>query len=205
MPDPAAFVADCYRLVAPGGMLILSTLNRTPRAFLLGIIGAEYVLRWLPRGTHDWKRFLRPSELAGLLRAQGGAIGDGHGDCLFTADRAFQFKATRSGRELSYLCHALKSPAGLAAKKKSSGRQSPLAATALFRTEENSRPQQMSQRPPDLVIPAARRAHINMHEIAFGIISHTTSMQTQRHSVQHMQRHAGNMNIHRLPLHMIGM
>lgn len=69
--DPAAFLATCAGLVAPGGMLVASTLNRTPKAFALAIVGAEYVMRWLPRGTHDWKKFLRPSELVRGLAAGG--------------------------------------------------------------------------------------------------------------------------------------
>jgi len=66
--DPAAFVAACARLVAPGGLLVLSTINRTPKAFALAIIGAEYVLRLLPVGTHDYSKFLTPAELAEALR-----------------------------------------------------------------------------------------------------------------------------------------
>ncbi|MGQ0677712.1 MAG: bifunctional 2-polyprenyl-6-hydroxyphenol methylase/3-demethylubiquinol 3-O-methyltransferase UbiG [Rhodospirillales bacterium] len=69
--DRRAFVADCAGLVAPGGVLILATLNRTAKSFLFGVVAAEYVLRWLPRGTHDWRRFVRPSELAADLRAAG--------------------------------------------------------------------------------------------------------------------------------------
>lgn len=69
--DPPGFVETCARLVAPGGALILSTLNRTPKSFLLGIVGAEYLLRWLPPGTHDWRRFLKPSELSDHVRYAG--------------------------------------------------------------------------------------------------------------------------------------
>ncbi len=69
--EAAAFLAACGALVKPGGAMVLATLNRTPKAFALAIVGAEYVLGWLPRGTHDWRRFLRPSELAALLRRQG--------------------------------------------------------------------------------------------------------------------------------------
>ncbi len=69
--DVELFVASCAALLAPGGVLFLATLNRTPKSFALAIVGAEYVLRWLPRGTHDWRRFLRPSELAAAVRAQG--------------------------------------------------------------------------------------------------------------------------------------
>lgn len=69
--DPDAFLGAAARLVAPGGALILSTLNRTARGFMLGIVAAELVLRWVPRGTHDWRRFRRPSELAPALRRHG--------------------------------------------------------------------------------------------------------------------------------------
>jgi 2-polyprenyl-6-hydroxyphenyl methylase/3-demethylubiquinone-9 3-methyltransferase len=72
--DPAAFLRTCARLVAPGGLLVVSTLNRTPKAFALAIVGAEYVLGWLPRGTHDWSKFLKPEEVAAPLREQGLAI-----------------------------------------------------------------------------------------------------------------------------------
>lgn len=71
VPDTDAFLATSTQLVAPGGALILSTLNRTSRAFLLGIVAAEHVLRWVPAGTHDWRRFQRPSELAKALRRNG--------------------------------------------------------------------------------------------------------------------------------------
>ena len=66
--NPEAFVQSCAQLVKPGGLIIFSTLNRTPKAFALGIVAAEYVLRWVPRGTHSWKKFIKPSELARLAR-----------------------------------------------------------------------------------------------------------------------------------------
>jgi 2-polyprenyl-6-hydroxyphenyl methylase/3-demethylubiquinone-9 3-methyltransferase len=72
--DPALFLAAAGKLVRPGGALVLSTINRTAKAFLLAIVGAEYVMRWLPRGTHRWDRFRRPSELARELRLSGLAI-----------------------------------------------------------------------------------------------------------------------------------
>ncbi|MEZ5667515.1 MAG: bifunctional 2-polyprenyl-6-hydroxyphenol methylase/3-demethylubiquinol 3-O-methyltransferase UbiG [Alphaproteobacteria bacterium] len=74
--DVAAFLAACAALVGPGGVVVLSTMNRTARAFAMAIVGAEYVLRWLPRGTHDWRRFVKPSELARQLRASGLALTD---------------------------------------------------------------------------------------------------------------------------------
>ncbi|HUB95014.1 MAG TPA: bifunctional 2-polyprenyl-6-hydroxyphenol methylase/3-demethylubiquinol 3-O-methyltransferase UbiG [Stellaceae bacterium] len=69
--DVPLFVAACARLLRPGGAFLASTINRTPRSFVLAIAGAEYVLRWLPRGTHRWDRFLRPSEVAAALRGNG--------------------------------------------------------------------------------------------------------------------------------------
>ena len=69
VPDPAAIVAACATLLKPGGQLFLSTLNRTPAAFALAIVGAEYVARLLPKGTHHYQDFIKPSELAAWLRA----------------------------------------------------------------------------------------------------------------------------------------
>jgi len=69
--DPFAFLSDCGTLVAPGGQIFAATLNRTAKAFALAIVGGEYVLRWLPRGTHNWRKFLRPSELVAGLEAGG--------------------------------------------------------------------------------------------------------------------------------------
>jgi 2-polyprenyl-6-hydroxyphenyl methylase/3-demethylubiquinone-9 3-methyltransferase len=65
--DPGEYLRTCARLLAPGGIMIVATLNRTPQAFALAVVGAEYVLRWLPRGTHDWNKFLKPEELRGFL------------------------------------------------------------------------------------------------------------------------------------------
>ena len=69
--DPVRFIGCVGMLVKSGGVFIAATLNRTPRSFALAIIGAEYVLRWLPRGTHDWRKFIRPSELVLGLRRHG--------------------------------------------------------------------------------------------------------------------------------------
>jgi 2-polyprenyl-6-hydroxyphenyl methylase/3-demethylubiquinone-9 3-methyltransferase len=71
VPDPAAFVRVLAGLLEPGGKLVLSTLNRTKRSWIVGKLGAEYVLRMLPVGTHDWNAFITPAELAGMLRAAG--------------------------------------------------------------------------------------------------------------------------------------
>jgi 2-polyprenyl-6-hydroxyphenyl methylase/3-demethylubiquinone-9 3-methyltransferase len=71
VPDPASVVSACSKLLRPGGWAFFSTLNRNPKAFLQAIIGAEYVLRLLPRGTHEYARFIRPSELARWCRDAG--------------------------------------------------------------------------------------------------------------------------------------
>ena len=71
VPDPGSVIAACARLLKPGGRLFLSTLNRTPAAFALAIVGAEYVARLLPTGTHQYRDFIKPSELAAWLRAAG--------------------------------------------------------------------------------------------------------------------------------------
>ncbi len=71
VPDPASILAACARLLKPGGRLVVSTLNRTPAAFALAIVGAEYIARVLPTGTHQYRDFIRPSELAAWLRAAG--------------------------------------------------------------------------------------------------------------------------------------
>ncbi len=71
VPNPASVVAACARLVKPGGQVFLSTLNRNPKAYLLAVVGAEYVLRLLPRGTHDYARFIKPSELARWAKTVG--------------------------------------------------------------------------------------------------------------------------------------
>jgi 2-polyprenyl-6-hydroxyphenyl methylase/3-demethylubiquinone-9 3-methyltransferase len=71
VPDPAQTVAACATLVKPGGRVFFSTLNRNLKSYLMAVVGAEYVLRLLPRGTHDYEKFIKPSELAGYARAAG--------------------------------------------------------------------------------------------------------------------------------------
>ena len=76
VPDQAAFLSTCASLVGSRGAMVLATLNRTFRSFALGIVAAEYVLGWLPRGTHQWQRFIRPAEAARPLRRAGLRIAD---------------------------------------------------------------------------------------------------------------------------------
>ena len=69
--DPLAYLTACRTLLKPGGLHICSTLNRTPKSFAMAIVGAEYVMRWLPKGTHEWGKFITPEELFDLLRKAG--------------------------------------------------------------------------------------------------------------------------------------
>ena len=69
--DPAAYLAACAQLLKPGGLMIASTLNRNAKSYLFAIVGAEQVMRWLPKGTHDWRKFITPDELYDLIRKAG--------------------------------------------------------------------------------------------------------------------------------------
>ncbi len=74
--DPGLFVRSCAALVKPGGLMLLATINRTLKSYAFAIVGAEYVLRWLPQGTHHWDKFIRPAELARFLRSAGMSLED---------------------------------------------------------------------------------------------------------------------------------
>jgi 2-polyprenyl-6-hydroxyphenyl methylase/3-demethylubiquinone-9 3-methyltransferase len=74
VPDPASIVRASFDLLKPGGQAFFSTINRNPKAYLLAVVGAEYVMRLLPRGTHDYAKFLRPAELAAACREAGLAV-----------------------------------------------------------------------------------------------------------------------------------
>ncbi|HZW17670.1 MAG TPA: bifunctional 2-polyprenyl-6-hydroxyphenol methylase/3-demethylubiquinol 3-O-methyltransferase UbiG [Luteimonas sp.] len=105
VPDPGAILSACATLLRPGGQLFVSTLNRTPAAFALAIVGAEYVARLLPRGTHQYRDFIRPSELGAWLRESGLQLEDVSG-LVYEPWRA---AARLSGRtEVNYLACALK-------------------------------------------------------------------------------------------------
>ncbi len=69
--DPEQLMKECSELVKPNGIMIVATINRTLRSFALAIVGAEYVLKWLPKGTHDWRRFLRPDEIRSMIESRG--------------------------------------------------------------------------------------------------------------------------------------
>jgi 2-polyprenyl-6-hydroxyphenyl methylase/3-demethylubiquinone-9 3-methyltransferase len=71
VPDPASIVASCAKLVKPGGYVFFSTLNRSPKSYLFAVLGAEYLLQMLPKGTHDYTKFIKPAELAAAIRQAG--------------------------------------------------------------------------------------------------------------------------------------
>jgi 2-polyprenyl-6-hydroxyphenyl methylase/3-demethylubiquinone-9 3-methyltransferase len=91
--DVPLFLESVAKLVKPGGMLVMSTLNRTIKAYGLAIIGAEYVLRWLPRGTHDWKKFLKPHEIALPLQREGLTLVEMQGLVLNPLSRIWEMSA----------------------------------------------------------------------------------------------------------------
>ncbi len=93
VPDPEGFVGLAASLVRPGGVLALSTLNRTAKSFALAILGAEYLLRWLPRGTHSWRRFLKPSEVGRMLRRTGFTVTEAAGIVYNPLDRGWRLSA----------------------------------------------------------------------------------------------------------------
>lgn len=88
------FVDEVVGLCKPGGLVIFSTLNRTPKSFALGIVAAEYILRWVPRGTHSWKKFVRPAELGAALRCAGAKPKDVKGLVLNPFKNEFEISVT---------------------------------------------------------------------------------------------------------------
>jgi 2-polyprenyl-6-hydroxyphenyl methylase/3-demethylubiquinone-9 3-methyltransferase len=93
VPQPASTVAACAALAKPGGLVVFSTINRNPKAYMLAVIGAEYVLRLLPRGTHDYARFIKPSELAGFARQAGLEADDVTGMAYNPLTRSYRLEA----------------------------------------------------------------------------------------------------------------
>lgn len=105
VPDPASVVRACAALVKPGGHLFFSTLNRNAKAYLMAVIGAEYVLNLLPKGTHDYSKFIKPSELAAWCRANGLAFQSQKGISYHPLRKHYALTADTS---VNYLCHAIK-------------------------------------------------------------------------------------------------
>lgn len=105
VPDPAAIVAACAALVKPGGHVFFSTINRNPKSYLFAVVGAEYVLRLLPRGTHDYARFIKPSELAAMCRRAQLNVGGLTG---MTYNPFTPHYALESDASVNYILHATK-------------------------------------------------------------------------------------------------
>jgi len=104
--DVDSFVQSCVDLCKPGGIIIFSTLNRTLKSFALGIAAAEYILRWVPQGTHQWKKFVRPSELARAIRRGGGKEKDIKG-IIFNSLEC-EFKLSSQDTDVNYFITAEK-------------------------------------------------------------------------------------------------
>jgi 2-polyprenyl-6-hydroxyphenyl methylase/3-demethylubiquinone-9 3-methyltransferase len=105
VPDPAAIIQSCWQLLKPGGHLFVSTINRNPKAWLFAVVGAEYLLRMLPRGTHDYRKFIKPSELAQWARSCGFTQGEIKGMSYNPLSRSYSL-----GRDVdvNYLMHLTK-------------------------------------------------------------------------------------------------
>jgi len=110
VPDPSSVINACHTLLKPGGQLFLSTINRNPKSYLFAIIGAEYVLQLLPRGTHDFDKFIKPSELASAIRAESLDLRD---ICGMTYNPITQVYKLGRDTDVNYLMHAEKPPVAL--------------------------------------------------------------------------------------------
>lgn len=108
--DKEVFVKSVIDLCKPNGLIIFSTLNRTPKSFALGIVAAEYILRWVPQGTHNWKKFVKPSELNRLIINNGGTPQDMSG--LKFNPRTNSFAMAQNDTAVNYFMSAVK-PAAL--------------------------------------------------------------------------------------------
>ena len=106
VPDPASTVAACAALAKPGASVFFSTINRNPRSYLLAIVGAEYLLKLLPRGTHDYAKFIKPSELAGFCRNASLELQEVIGMSYQPLTKSYRLG---SDTAVNYLVHAIKS------------------------------------------------------------------------------------------------
>lgn len=107
VPEPGSTVEACARLLKPGGHAFFSTINRNPKAYLFAVIGAEYILKLLPRGTHDYARFIRPSELASACRASGLRVSEFTGMTYNPLSKRYSLGADCS---VNYIVHCVKDP-----------------------------------------------------------------------------------------------
>lgn len=107
VPDPGSAISACARLVKPGGSLFFSTINRNPKAYLMAVLGAEYLLRLLPAGTHDYSKFIKPSELAGWCRDASLVVEELTGLHYHPLSRDFSLGPNV---DVNYLVHCLRPP-----------------------------------------------------------------------------------------------
>ena len=105
VPNPASIVAACAKLVKPGGHVFFSTINRNPKSYIFAVIGAEYVLNMLPRGTHDYAKFIKPSELASFMRPTGLSLVDQIGMSYNPITKHYWLDSDVS---VNYMMHAVK-------------------------------------------------------------------------------------------------
>lgn len=105
VPDPQSVVAACAKLAVPGGNLVFSTINRNPKSFLLAVVGAEYVLNWVPRGTHEYAKFIKPSELSRWVRRSGLKVRDIRGVHFDPLRQRF---FTGGNADVNYMLHCEK-------------------------------------------------------------------------------------------------
>lgn len=107
--DPAAFVATCQGLLRPGGLILMSTLNRTVKSFGAAIIGAEWIMRWLPRGTHEWSRFITPEELTRMMALAGLQAVDARG--MVFNPISWEWRLSHEDMSVNYILAARRPPA----------------------------------------------------------------------------------------------
>ena len=106
VPDPAAIVSACATLCKPGGHLYFATINRNPKSYMFAIVGAEHILRLLPKGTHDYEKLIKPSELHHWIRASRLSLKDSTGMTYNPLTR--QYKLKSNNLDVNYLLHAIK-------------------------------------------------------------------------------------------------
>jgi len=107
--DPLAYLTACQQLLKPGGLMVCSTINRNPKSFAMAIVGAEYVMRWLPKGTHEWSKFITPDELSGLISQAGLTPVDRKGFVFNPV--TWQWRLSDRDLSVNYVTASVKSPA----------------------------------------------------------------------------------------------
>ncbi|HMB14189.1 MAG TPA: bifunctional 2-polyprenyl-6-hydroxyphenol methylase/3-demethylubiquinol 3-O-methyltransferase UbiG [Roseovarius sp.] len=107
--DPLAYLTACQQLLKPGGLMVCSTINRNPKSFAMAIVGAEYVMRWLPKGTHEWSKFITPDELYDLISQAGLTPVDRKGFVFNPV--TWQWRLSDRDLSVNYVTASVKSPA----------------------------------------------------------------------------------------------